>query len=153
MNVSTVGYEGWYIDDFVAFLRRSQVQLVADIRKNPISRKKGFSKKTLREALAAVGIEYAHFGGLGVPSAWRKMAKDNPAARLKMFSRYVEEILPKKSDDLKELLRLAKENRVAILCFEADAGDCHRHFVVAHLRRKVRRLKVRHLAQSGITQV
>lgn len=50
MDLFTVGYEGLEIDDFTKFLKRHRIQLVADLRKNPVSRKRGFSKHKLAEA-------------------------------------------------------------------------------------------------------
>src|ERR1700689_2559801 len=101
MKLYTVGYEGWYIEEFVPFLKAKKIRCVADLRKNPVSRKKGFSKNKLRDHLATVGIYYVHLGALGVPSAWRKAAKDNPAARLRMFDRHDKTILAKAKPELK----------------------------------------------------
>jgi transcriptional regulator with XRE-family HTH domain len=63
----SAGYEGRDIDSFVALLVDSRIGVVADVRLTPISRKKGFSKTRLGEALAEAGIEYTHLRGLGNP--------------------------------------------------------------------------------------
>ena len=63
-GIVSVGYEGRQIDDFVAGLQRAGVRTVADVRLNAISRKPGFSKTRLRDALAAVGIGYVHMRSL-----------------------------------------------------------------------------------------
>lgn len=128
-TVYTVGYEGNEIEDFVAFLKKSKIKLVADLRKNPLSRKRGFSKNRLAENLAGAGIEYRHFPQLGVPSAWRKQAKNEEISREKMFRDYERKILPLQKSELKELLELVGERRTALLCYEAEASDCHRHHV------------------------
>lgn len=48
----SAGYEGRDIDSFVASLLDSRIGVVADVRLTPISRKKGFSKTRLGQALA-----------------------------------------------------------------------------------------------------
>lgn len=63
----SAGYEGRDIDSFLASLVGSHISAVADVRLTPISRKKGFSKTRLGEALAEAGIEYMHLRGLGNP--------------------------------------------------------------------------------------
>ncbi len=76
MKIFTVGYEGQDIQDFVDFLAKNKITIIADVRKNPVSRKKGFSKNKLAESLATQKIGYMHLPNLGVPSAWRKKAKE-----------------------------------------------------------------------------
>ena len=139
MTLFTVGYEGCDIEDFTEFLRKKKIRQVADLRKNPVSRKKGFSKNRLAAALAEKKIEYRHIGALGVPRDWRKKNKEGLISRKKMFSDYVKKILPKAQDELKVLLADAGSNSLAILCYEADASDCHRHFVALALKKMSRR--------------
>lgn len=130
MKLFTVGYEGTDIQDFTTSLKKQGVRSVADVRKNPVSRKRGFSKRLLAGALAEVGIEYLHLPGLGVPTEWRKLAKAEIITRKKMFSDYVKKILPKQTEDIELLRKLMKKKGLALLCYEADAHDCHRSFVV-----------------------
>ena len=56
MALFTFGYEGLSIEDFVARLTLSGVREVFDVRELPLSRKRGFSKKSLAAALEAAGI-------------------------------------------------------------------------------------------------
>ena len=53
MGLVTIGYEGRQLDEFVAALLDRGVEIVFDVRENPASRKPGFSKRRLGEALAA----------------------------------------------------------------------------------------------------
>ncbi|WP_235192961.1 DUF488 domain-containing protein [Streptomyces viridochromogenes] len=55
------------IESFVASLLDSRIDVVADVRLTPISRKKGFSKTRLGQALAEAGMECTHLRGLGTP--------------------------------------------------------------------------------------
>ncbi|MFF7980194.1 DUF488 family protein [Streptomyces sp. NPDC007901] len=54
----SAGYEGRDIDSFVTSLVGSSIDVVADTRLTPISRKKGSSKTRLAEQLAETGIKY-----------------------------------------------------------------------------------------------
>lgn len=57
-TVYTIGYEGTDIERFVKTLTAVGVEAVADVRAVPLSRKKGFSKNSLREHLESAGIKY-----------------------------------------------------------------------------------------------
>ena len=46
-GVSTIGYEGRTLENYLNELLRSGVTVLCDVRRNPISRKYGFSKNTL----------------------------------------------------------------------------------------------------------
>lgn len=135
MKLFTVGYEGCDIHEFVEFLYSKKIKLIADLRKNPVSRKNGFSKNKLAENLATKKIGYIHFPSLGVPSAWRKKAKAELITRSKMFSDYRKTILLECKDELKDLLGRAEKSNLAILCYEADALDCHRIFVAQKMKK------------------
>ena len=44
------------------------IGLLCDVRKNPLSRKFGFSKKKLKHITETVGIKYVHIPELGIES-------------------------------------------------------------------------------------
>lgn len=56
-DLVSVGYEGQGLTGFVGSLRAQGVEILADVRLTPISRKKGFSKTALRAALADAGVD------------------------------------------------------------------------------------------------
>lgn len=147
MKIYTIGYEGFDIQEFCKFLKKKKISLIADVRKNPVSRKKGFSKNKLAEALSHYGISYNHYPELGVPSAWRKLAREHKITREKMFKRYEDQVLPKAETSLEKLYKSAKDEKVALLCFEADHSDCHRHFVSDKLEDEHRKTQIVHLHQ------
>ena len=128
-GIVSVGYEGRTIDEFVTELVRAGVKTVADVRLNAISRKAGFSKTRLREALAASGIEYRHMRSLG-------NAKDNRLpfwdGRVEEGRRVFRESLesPEAESSLEELSVLVRDHVVAVLCFESDVEKCHRRVVI-----------------------
>ena len=128
-GIVSVGYEGRTIEDFVAALQEQGVRTVADVRLNAISRKAGFSKSRLRDALASAGIDYRHLRSLG-------NAKENRqpfwTGRVEEGRRVFREALqaPEAEAALHELAEMAADHVVAVLCFEADAEMCHRQVVI-----------------------
>ncbi|MDQ1017440.1 DUF488 family protein, N3 subclade [Streptomyces afghaniensis] len=132
----SAGYEGQDIDSFVASLVDSRIGVVADVRLTPISRKKGFSKTRLGEALAEAGIEYTHLRGLGNPMDIREPFWDGRIevgrARFRSLLRSEEA-----QADLDRLAEHARASRVALLCFEKDESRCHRQVVLETVRSRV----------------
>ena len=128
-GIVSAGYEGRSIEEFVAALQELGVGTVADVRLNAISRRAGFSKSRLREALASAGIGYRHLRSLG-------NAKENrqpfSTGRVEEGRRVFREALqsPEAETELHELAELAADHVVAVLCFEADAEMCHRQVVI-----------------------
>lgn len=124
-----IGYEGHDQASLVATLREQHVQVVADVRLNPISRKAGLSKTALSKALRAGGIDYVHLRGLGNPKTNRPGYGDvNDLAPRQVFERLLQQ--PEAVADLERLRSLAKGQRVALLCFEKDERLCHREQVL-----------------------
>lgn len=103
-KIYTIGYENCEIDEFVRGLRTQKIKTVADLRKNPVSRKPGFAKSRLAAALGSVGIEYIHVPELGVPTEWRKLAKAEILTRKKMFRDYEKKILARAGKEISNLI-------------------------------------------------
>ena len=123
----TIGYEGISIDGYLDRLIERDIRLVIDVRKNPLSRKYGFSKRQLQELLANVEIRYAHEPEVGVASHLRQ-SMDAPQDYARLFEHYAEEILPDQRPVLDKIVEATrKHRRVALTCFEADPQMCHRH--------------------------
>lgn len=131
----SAGYEGRDIDSFVASLLDSRIDVVADVRLTPISRKKGFSKTRLGQALAEAGIEYTHLRGLGNPKENRAPFWDG---RLDVGRDGFRDVLRSEEAqaDLDRLAEHAQQSRVAVLCFEKDESRCHRQVVLEKVRER-----------------
>lgn len=127
--IYTVGYEGKTIGQFVESLVEAEINVVVDVRKNAISRKKGFSKTALRNALEEAGISYVHERALGNPTEFRRAAKSVPEC-LGLYSDYMEDkwldIIPDLSSDL-------SGKRICLLCFERESHECHRSLIAEKL--------------------
>jgi uncharacterized protein (DUF488 family) len=125
----TIGYEKRSLAEYIAILQSSDVALVIDVRRNPLSRKKGFSKKALSGALSDAGIAYRHLPELGIESSLRKNLK-GPDDYKVLFQDYEESMLPQNTEALKVVEELIlRFDRVALTCFELDHNNCHRHCV------------------------
>jgi uncharacterized protein (DUF488 family) len=125
MKLFTIGYEGVTMEEFLTVLRDAGVERVIDVRALPLSRRPGFSKTPLRNALAEAGIEYVHLRALGTPAEGRAAARAGQQARLDTI--YAAQLdLPEAVIAAEEMKALAGERPSALLCFERDPGGCHR---------------------------
>ena len=121
----TIGYERVTQPATIAALKEAGVQLLADIRYLPLSRRPGFSKSALAAAAQEAGIEYRHFKQLGTPPEGREAARRGDHAGLeRSYAGQLE--LPAAMAQMAELRAVAEEKRVALLCFERAAEECHR---------------------------
>ena len=68
----TIGYEGKCLENYLNQLLRAGVTVLCDVRRNPLSRKYGFSKGTLSKACEGLGIRYEHLPQLGIASEERR---------------------------------------------------------------------------------
>jgi uncharacterized protein (DUF488 family) len=125
--VFTASYEGRALEDFLADLLARGVRLVADVREAPISRKRGFSKSALSQALGKVGIQYRHIRALGCPKPIRDAYRED-GDWLRYTRAYLQH-LRHQHEAIEDLTDLARQERTALLCYEADFNRCHRTYV------------------------
>ena len=125
LRIFTIGYEGATVPDFVAALRQAGVERVIDVRALPLSRRPGFSKSSLRAALAEAGIDYVHLRALGTPAEGRAAARAGRHRELeRIYAGQLE--LPEAIAQGAQMLALAGETPTALLCFEREPAHCHR---------------------------
>ena len=128
MDLFTIGYERASWPGVLASLRQAGVAQVIDVRKLPLSRKPGFSKRQLAAGLAEAGIGYVHLPDLGTPASGREA---NKRRQWPEFWRIVEDSLatPEAGLALHQAAGLASAAPSCLLCFEADPCVCHRRRV------------------------
>src|SRR5919112_4930459 len=116
-QVFTIGYEGADVDRFLATLKDAGVSTLADVRAVALSRKRGFSKSALREALAGQGIGYEHFVTLGTPKEGRQAARAGDAELMRRI--YCDEVLATDAAQaaFQDLETLARSGPICLLCF------------------------------------
>jgi uncharacterized protein (DUF488 family) len=124
-TIFTIGYEQATQAAVIAALREAGVEVLADVRYLPLSRRAGFSKTSLRAAAEEAGIAYRHFRDLGTPAEGRAAARRGDHAGLaRAYAGQLE--LPEAMKQMAELRALAEERPVCLLCYERDASECHR---------------------------
>jgi uncharacterized protein (DUF488 family) len=125
MRIFTIGYEGATVSEFIAALKQAGVQRVIDVRAVPNSRRPGFSKTPLRNALSEEEIDYVHLRALGTPADGRAAARAGRHEDLqRIYAGQLE--LPEAMAESAQMLELAQEKPSALLCYERDPAGCHR---------------------------
>jgi len=103
---------------FIELLQRHDVELVADVRRRPISRFAHFSQEELTSLLHEHGIDYVHLEPLGAfreegYEAWMQTRTWQQAYR--------------------ELVVLARRQTAAFMCAERLPQQCHRRYIARRL--------------------
>lgn len=129
----TIGYEGSSFEGYLNRLIRNDIRTLIDVRRNPLSRKYGFSKSTLSDKLTRLGIEYIHMPELGIASD-RRQELNTQSDYNRLFASYEKRELKSNKVGLENLFNIfLKRKRVAITCFEAEVCMCHRGSIVKAL--------------------
>lgn len=132
-TVYTIGYEGLSLESYINRLIRNGITLLCDVRRNPLSRKFGFSKTALSSILPKLGIEYLHIPQLGIISEKRQDL--NSADDYKRLFNEYESDLPTKRKHIEHVIELLNNyGKIALTCFENDPQSCHRHCVSDYLK-------------------
>jgi uncharacterized protein (DUF488 family) len=132
MKLRTIGYEAATLGAVIAALQGAGVEVLIDVRAVPSSRRAGFSKRLLAASLAEAGIDYVHLRALGTPKPGRQAAR--AGRHTEMVAIYESHLAdPQAQFELAEALDIARERPSALLCYEAEAGYCHRRIVAERL--------------------
>jgi len=125
VRIFTIGYEATTMAEFLSALQQAGIERVIDVRAVPNSRRPGFSKNPLKNALAEVGIDYVHLKALGTPADGRAAARAGRHADLERI--YAGQLdLPEAIVQSEQMRELADDKPSALLCFERDPAACHR---------------------------
>jgi hypothetical protein len=128
-GICTIGYEGRSLEGYLNYLIQDGVTLLCDVRRNPLSRKYGFSKSTLAKGCEGVGIRYAHLPELGIASEDRR-GLETQMDYDALFEVYERKNLPQQKEALFQIRSWVENGeRVALTCFERLPQQCHRHCV------------------------
>jgi len=114
-QVHSVGHSNRSIDEFISVLKSHGIELLADIRSYPRSKRNPhFDRENLEKLLPSHGIEYLwikELGGMRSGGYAEYMKADE-------FSR-----------GLEELMKTAGKKGTAFMCSELRWRECHRSFV------------------------
>ncbi|MGA0531934.1 DUF488 family protein [Hansschlegelia sp. KR7-227] len=132
-KIYTLGYEGATLPDFISTLQECGISLLLDIRELPQSRRPGFSKRVLSEALADAGICYRHIKQLGDPKPGRDAARRGDMEQFRtIFCTHME--LEASCRAVAEVAADVERETVALMCFERAPKDCHRSIVAQRIQ-------------------
>ncbi len=150
--IFTIGHSTHGLEEFVALLRRHDIEAIADVRRWPSSRRHPhFNAGPLEESLTAKGIEYVQLGeALG---GRRRAVPDsvNSGWRVPGFRGYADHMTSQEfRSALAELEELAQERRTAFMCAEGPWWRCHRQLIADALL--AREWSVHHVMPDGRLQ-
>ena len=152
MRIWTIGHSTRTIDDFISLLKENEIDLLADVRAWPGSKRyPQFNKDALAESLSAHGIRYEHFPELG---GKRKSKPDsrNTAWRNASFRGYADHMESAEfAIGLRELIEFCARQRTTLMCAEALWWRCHRALIADVLL--VRGIEVVHILDAQHTVV
>jgi uncharacterized protein (DUF488 family) len=128
--VLTIGHSTRAIEEFIGLLQAHAVSRVVDVRTIPRSRyNPQFNQDSLADSLKKAGLGYVHMPGLG---GLRHARRDsiNVGWRNASFRGYADYMqTPEFEQSLEELIQLAEQEPVAIMCAEAVPWRCHRSLI------------------------
>lgn len=136
-QIWTIGHSNRTIELFLEMLQSFDIEVVADVRQFPGSRKyPHFNKENLEVSLQENNIGYVHMINLG---GRRKPSKDSPNITWKhpafrSYADYMETAAFK--DAVVKLEQLASTKRTAYMCSEAVWWSCHRSMISDYLKSK-----------------
>ena len=128
--VLTIGYSTRTIEEFIRLLQAHAVTRVVDVRTVPRSRYNSqFNRDTLPVSLKTAGIGYVHIAELG---GLRHTTRDslNTGWRNDSFRGYADYMqTPEFHKAIEQLIQLANQDRIAVMCAEAVPWRCHRSLI------------------------
>jgi uncharacterized protein (DUF488 family) len=134
--IYTIGHSTRSLEEFLALLRRHRIEVLADVRAYPSSRKfPHFNQPTLETALSQAGIEYRWYQALGGRRHGAPQA-DSPNRGLRSpgFRNYADYMLSAEFRAAAADLRaLARSRRLALMCAERLYWRCHRRLISDYL--------------------
>jgi len=128
--VLTIGHSTRTLEEFIALLRFHEATRVVDVRTVPRSRHNPqFDEASLPGSLKEAGFGYVHIPGLG---GLRHAMRDslNLGWRNASFRGYADYMqTPEFERNLGELIQLANQERIVLMCAEAVPWRCHRSLI------------------------
>ena len=128
--VLTIGHSTRTLEEFIGLLQAHAASRVVDVRTVPRSRHNPqFNTASLPGSLKKAGLGYVHLPGLGglrharrdsVNAGWRN-------ASFRGYADYMQTAEFEQS--LEELIQLARQARIVLMCAEAVPWRCHRSLI------------------------
>ena len=129
MNVYTIGFTRKSLERFLDLLREAGVPKLIDIRLRPTSQLSGFAKK---DDLAYLLRHFEHIQYVHEPSLAPSAEILDAYRRSKDWGQYevaFSQLIEERQMSAVLERAAAGQERLALLCSEASAGQCHRRLV------------------------
>lgn len=128
--VFTVGHSTRTLAEFIGLLVAHSVTRLIDVRTVPRSRHNPqFNFDTFPTALEIQGIRYEHVAGLG-GFRHASLKSQNPGWRNAAFRGYADYMQTAEfAQNLASVMKLAKQEQIALMCAEAVPWRCHRSLI------------------------
>jgi uncharacterized protein (DUF488 family) len=147
--IYTVGHSDQTIEAFIALLKRFDIDLVVDVRSQPYSRwTPQFNREVLARSLEEKGLVYLFMGDRlgGRPDDVTLMATGTGHPDYKRMAKRAAY-----REGIAELVDLATQKQVTILCSEGDHRQCHRHHLITQTLLEREDVRVLHIEPDGST--
>ena len=128
MDIYTIGHSNHPWENFSTLLKQHEIRALVDVRSKPVSRWAAFAnRRTLPGLLEEEGIQHLYMGELlvGKPSDPSYYDDKGRIDYSKIRS------TPYFRAGIVELLELARDARVVLMCAEEDPTKCHRTLLIA----------------------
>jgi uncharacterized protein (DUF488 family) len=128
--VMTIGHSTHTLEEFIGLLQTHGATCLVDVRTMPRSRHNPqFNKASLPRSLKKAGLGYLHMPGLG---GLRHAKRDSPNtgwrnASFRGYADYMQ--TPEFAESLDELIQLANQEQIVLMCAEAVPWRCHRSLI------------------------
>ena len=148
MIIYTIGHSDHTIPAFVDLLRQFAIAMLVDVRSQPYSRwTPQFNREDLAHDLEAAGIAYLSMGdSLGGRPADPTLY--DPGEERPNYERLAQTETYQRG--IAQLLDLAREQPVVIMCSEGDYHHCHRNKLITQTLLE-RGVEVQHIQPDGTT--
>ncbi len=152
LKLWTIGHSTRTLDEFLAVLGENEIEVLADVRRFPGSRKyPQFNSDNLSESLAEAGIEYVPMPELGGRRKVRPDSK-NTIWRNESFRGYADYMETEEFHaGIEKLSGLANRKRTAVMCAEVLWWRCHRSLIADYM--KSRGATVCHIISQQKTEI
>jgi uncharacterized protein (DUF488 family) len=151
-NIWTIGHSTRSLEEFIEMLNSFHIEMVADVRSFPGSRRfPHFNKEALEVSLSQAGLHYTHLKKLG---GRRKVQHDskNTSWRHPAFRSYADYMETDAfREGIDELAQIAMAQPTAYMCSEAVWWRCHRSMISDFL--KADAWNVMHIMDVGKAEV
>ena len=161
MTIYTIGHSNHEERVFIGLLVEQGIELLVDVRSAPYSRySPHFNRESIVHSLSDAGIHYAfagnHLGGRPKdPSCYRNGVIPPPQSDyLKLVDYPAVATKPWYQQAIAELVHLADEQRVTLMCSEEDPQQCHRHHLIGQtlLERGIEVVHIRKNSHSELAE-